>query len=93
MRTKGWQNILKFTFVQQIKTKSFIIGTIVICVIVAAVCVLTNVLPVALGADEKINDMISDIGSATEDSDVPMLTFSKIYLRDDAGILTDSDLA
>lgn len=93
MRTKGWQNILKFTFVQQIKTKSFIIGTIVICVIVAAVCVLTNVLPVVLGADEAINDMISDIGSADGDSDEPALTFSKIYLKDEVGILTDSDLA
>ncbi len=91
MRTKGWQSILKFTLIQHIKTKSFIIGTVIMCVIVAAVCVLTNVLPVLLGADDAINDMISDIGG--ENPDGPALSFSNIYLKDEAGILTDDDLA
>ncbi len=91
MRTKGWQSILRFTLIQYIKTKSFIIGTVVVCLIVAAVCVLTNVLPVLIGADDAIDDMISDIGG--ENPDEPALRFSNVYLKDDAGILTNEDLA
>ncbi len=95
MRTKGWQSILRFTLIQHIKTKSFIIGTIIMCVLVTAVCVLTNVLPMLIGADDAIDDMISDIGGGTggDNPDEPALSFSNIYLRDDAGVLTDEDLA
>ncbi len=93
MRTKGWQSILKFTLIQHIKTKSFIIGTVIMCVIVAAVCVLSNVLPVVLGADEAIGDMIPDIGGGTGSPDEPALNFSNIYFKDEAGILIDEDIA
>ncbi len=92
MRTKGWQNIFRFTITQYIKTKSFIIGTVVMCVIVAAICVLSNVLPAALGADVIIDDMISDVGG-NGSSDEPLLSFSNIYLKDEAGILIDEDIA
>ncbi len=91
MRTKGWQSILRFTLIQHIKTKSFIIGTIIVCVLVATAGVLTNVLPVLLGADDAIDDMISDIGG--DNPDEPALDFSNIYLRDEADILTEEDLA
>lgn len=95
MRTKGWQNIFRFTIVQHIKTKSFIIGTVIMCIIVAAICVLSNVLPVVLGADDAIDDMISDIGgtSDSENPDETLLNFSNIYLKDEADILTDEDIA
>ena len=45
MRTKGWKDVFKFTFTQQVKTKSFIIGTIVITFIVAAIAFLADFLP------------------------------------------------
>ncbi len=95
MRTKGWQSILKFTLIQHIKTKSFIIGTVIVCVIVAAVCVLSNVLPMVLGADDAIDDMIPDIGGGTgsDNPDEAPLSFSNIYLKDEAGILTNEDTA
>lgn len=92
MRTKGWQSIFRFTIIQYIKTKSFIIGTVVMCVIVAAICVLSNVLPVLIGADDAIDDMISDLGGGSGSPDEP-LSFSNIYLKDEAGILTDGDIA
>lgn len=86
MRTKGWQNVLTFTLVQHIKTKSFIIGTIVTCVILSAVCVLTNLLPVMLGADEAIGDMVENSGDTYKD-------FESIYVIDETGLLTDDDFA
>ncbi len=45
MKTKGWKEVLAFTFTQQIKTKSFIIGTIVITLIVALMAAIANILP------------------------------------------------
>lgn len=99
MRTKGWQSVLKFTLIQYIKTKSFIIGTVIMCLIVAAVCVLTNVLPVALGADEAIEDLVSEgdgSGEGTEDGeggeDESLLDFATVYINDRDGILTDEDI-
>ncbi len=86
MRTKGWQNVLTFTLIQHIKTKSFIIGTIVTCVILSAVCVLTNLLPVMLGADEAIDDMVENSGDTYKD-------FESIYVIDETGLLTDEDFA
>lgn len=91
MKTKGWQSVFRFTITQYIKTKSFIIGTIIMCVIAAAVCVLTNVLPVVLGADEAIEDIFTgDIVTVPEDE---QRTFSAVYFSDKAGILTDEDTA
>ena len=45
MKTKGWKNVFAFSFVQQVKTKSFIVGTVVISVIVAVMAFLANFLP------------------------------------------------
>ena len=81
MRTKGWQKVFSFTFVQYIKTKTFIIGTIIICVLVAAIAVLTNILPVLMNKDDEIP------GS----SDGSGLSFSEVYLFDDALILEAED--
>ena len=52
MKLKGWKNIFAFTFSQQIKTKSFIISTIIIAVIIAIMTATANILPVFLLEDE-----------------------------------------
>lgn len=92
MKTKGWQSVLKFTLIQYIKTKSFIIGTAIMCIIVAAVCVLTNVLPVVLGADEAIEDFIGDDGSGEGSEDENLLGFSTVYFSDRDSILAEEDI-
>lgn len=83
MKTKGWQKIFSFTFIQYLKTRAFIASTIVICVIVALICVLTNVLPGVMigtsGGDEA--------QAGAED----FLREGKLYLFDEAGILTAED--
>lgn len=83
MRTKGWQKILSFTLVQYLKTKSFIIGMIVMCVIVAALCVLTNVLPVAMSKDDKGN-------GDTPGSALPAL--ENVFIYDESGLLNTEDI-
>ncbi|MDE7231392.1 MAG: ABC transporter permease [Oscillospiraceae bacterium] len=86
MRTRGWQRVFSFTFIQHIKTKSFIIGTIIICLLVAALSVLTNVLPVVLSKDD---DNPGGIGGG--DSNAP--SFSTVWLYDEPSILADEDKA
>lgn len=81
MRTRGWQKVFSFTFVQYIKTKSFIIGTIIIGVIVAAICVLTNILPVLISGEK---DSGGAVGGDTS-------SFSAVYLFDEPEILADED--
>ncbi len=55
MKTKGWREVFAFTFTQQIKTKSFIIGTIVITLIAALIAATANILP-AFFIDSKVSE-------------------------------------
>lgn len=84
MRTKGWQKVFSFTFVQYIKTKSFIIGTVVICLITAAICVLTNILPVLLDNDDNGSEFVPG---------EEQTAYSTVYLYDEPNILTGEDAA
>jgi len=89
VRTNGWQKVFKFTLIQHIKTKSFIVGNIVTCLIVAAICVLTNVLPAVIGGDD--NGIGGIIGG--DNSENPFAGFNAVYLYDDSGILAADDTA
>lgn len=86
MRTKGWQKIFSFTLIQYIKTKSFIIGTIIMCVIIAGICTLTNLLPVWLSDDD------SEISVDDPNADNPLADLTAVYLYDETGLLDASDL-
>lgn len=88
MRAKGWRSIFSFTFLQYIKTKSFIVSNIIICVIIAAICVLTNVLPVAM-SDSDSSDVGDENIPGTEVSD--FFTDGSVSLFDEVKILADDD--
>lgn len=94
MRAKGWRNVFSFTFMQYIKTKSFIVSNIIICVIVAAICVLTNVLPAAM-SDSDSSDVGDENAPGTEVSDffktgeVSLFDESKILAEDDKSALSE----
>lgn len=81
MRTKGWQKVFSFTLIQHMKTKSFIIGTIVICVIVALLVGGLNIVPKLMSKDEEV----SSDGSGTP------AALSAVYIMDESGVLTDED--
>ena len=52
MKVKGWKEVFRFTFAQQVKTKSFIIGTLVMTIIVALIAFLADFLPAVLMGDQ-----------------------------------------
>lgn len=83
MKTKGWQKVFGFTLIQYIKTKSFIIGTVIMCLIVALLAVGINILPVLLSDEEEV------LGGGEQD---PTST-SAVYIYDECNIFTEDDFA
>lgn len=79
MKTKGWKNVYSFTLLQQIKTKSFIISTVIITLIVALIAATANILPVFM-----LDSEISKIESAM--SGESALSVSKLYISNETGI-------
>lgn len=82
MKTKGWQSVFSFTFVQYVKTKSFITGTIIVCLITILLVAGVNVLPVLLDKEEGINPDGTDTSA-----------LSAVYLVDETGILVEDDIS
>ncbi|MBP1563922.1 MAG: ABC transporter permease [Oscillospiraceae bacterium] len=84
MKTKGWQKVFSFTFIQYVKTKSFIISTIIMALLVAAMFALVNILPVALSK----NDDSGEIGSIDT-----IFNYERVYIVDETGVITDEGIA
>lgn len=80
--TRGWKKVFGFTFVQYVKTKSFIIGTIVVSLIVILLVGGVNIIPKMLGAGDEIAGMLDP------DKEIKL---NAVYIRDSSGILTDED--
>lgn len=77
----GWRKVFGFTFLQFIKTKSFVVGTIIVSVIVILLVGGLNIIPKLAG----VGDMIT---GETEAADIIL---SEMYLDDGSGLLTDED--
>ncbi len=80
---RGWKKVFGFTFTQQVHSKSFIVGTVVVCIIVMLLVGGVNIIPKLAGAGELLT---GDISSETID-------LSAVYLIDDSGTLTADDTA
>lgn len=78
MSTHGWQKVFKFTFIQQLKSKSFIISSVLICTLIFAMMILLGLLPTLAGGDDA-SDVTGDI------------TIKKIYVIDNSGITVAED--
>lgn len=55
MKAKGWKQILGFTFVQNVKSKSFIASTVIIAIVFALIAVAINILPKIIGGESFQN--------------------------------------
>ncbi len=82
MKTKGWKNVFGFTFVQYVKSKSFIVSTIVVCLITAVLAAGANIIPKLLGNDEDI------VGEGDKGS---IASITQVYVMDEAGLFTEED--
>ncbi len=82
MKAKGWKNIFSFTFLQKIKTKSFIISTVIISLVIALIAATANILPVVLLEDE-----INKIEGALEGSN-DAFTIERLFIADETELNT-----
>ena len=82
--TRGWKKVFGFTFVQFVKTKSFIVGTVILALITVLITAGLNIIPKLAGAGEDISG---------DGSDSTEICISKVYVADSTGALTDDDLA
>lgn len=82
--TRGWKKVFGFTFVQFVKTKSFIVGTVILALITVLITAGLNVIPKLAGAGEDIS------GDGSDSTDI---CISKVYVADSTEALTDDDLA
>lgn len=83
MRTKGWKNVFGFTFTQYVKSKSFIISTILVCLLTVLLAGAANIRPKVLG-----NNGEEIVGSGEQGS---ASSIARVYLMDEAKLLTDED--
>lgn len=79
MKLKGWKNVMSFTFLQNVKAKSFRISTIILCIILALIAVAVNLLPKLLAG--------SDLFSGP--AEMPQLTSLYVYDTTDFEKKTD----
>ena len=79
---RGWKKVFGFTFTQYVRTKSFIVGTIIVCLITILLVGGLNIIPKLMGAGDSI--------TGSGNSDEP-LALDSVYLIDDSGLLTSED--
>lgn len=84
MKIKGWRKVLKFSFVQMVKTKSFIISTIFTIVIINLIIALSMILPTVFSDDYvEITDE-TNTGDNTDVDSKPKSIIDKVYLYDES---------
>ena len=80
---RGWKKVFGFTFTQYVRTKSFIVGTIIMCLIVVLIVGGLNIIPKLMGAGDAIT------GAGGDDEQI---TLNRVYIIDDSGLLTSEDM-
>lgn len=85
MRFKGWKPIFGFTYLQQVKSKSFIVSTIIVCVLIIALFVLIGVLSFSeldgvFGGDGDSADGIDTLYVCNE-TEIPDFDSSEIGVK------------
>lgn len=81
MKLKGWKSILAFTFVQTVKSKSFKIATVVICVVSALLCAGINIIPALLvGNGILFEDGGNTSGDDTDADETEPVNVNTLYI-------------
>lgn len=85
MRFKGWKPIFGFTYLQQVKSKSFIVSTVIVCVLIIALFVLIGVLSFSeldgvFGGDGNSADGIDTLYVCNE-TEIPDFDSSEIGVK------------
>lgn len=103
MRIKGWQKVLKFTYIQIIKSKSFIASTSIMLAVIAIMLLAANYLPGLLADRNENNAEDSETQGETQQEEYIDITddegnviervkahvIKKTYILDNSGLDID----
>jgi len=78
MKAKGWKQVFKFTFIQMIKSKAYIISTVVIAICILLMAIGLNFLPGLLAG--SIREIFGGGEDGTE------FAIKTLYISDQSGI-------
>ncbi|MCL1789331.1 MAG: ABC transporter permease [Oscillospiraceae bacterium] len=96
MRAKGWEKVLKFTYIQTIKSKSFIVSTVIMLVVFGLMIAATNFLPGLLAnqSSNKSSDQSTEYIEITDDegnvvAQMPAFPIKKVDIYNQSGLELD----
>jgi len=88
MKTKGWSKVLKFTYIQTVKAKPFIISCAVIFALFTIMMFLANFLPGVLKDDEK-TIVVTDENGNVIGEEKATFKIDKVYILNISGLDMD----
>lgn len=86
MKIRGWGKVLKFSFIQLVKTKSFIFSTILTILIINGILAASMILPTVFSDDDTSSTSVGDISNSTEGQDEQSSVIKKVYWYDETDI-------
>jgi len=87
MQLKGWEKVLKFTYIQMIKAKSFIVSSIVMVVIFGLMIAGANFLPALFLPESETIQITDDDGNLI--AEIEAYKIEKVYIIDNSGLDID----
>jgi hypothetical protein len=91
MKTKGWVKVLKFTYIQMAKAKSFVASMIIMVVVFGLMIGSANFLPGLLSSDSSDTIQITD-EEGNIITEIPAFAIKKVYIYDGSGLGIDFSL-
>ncbi|MDR0197517.1 MAG: ABC transporter permease [Oscillospiraceae bacterium] len=88
MKTKGWSNVLRFTYLQTVRSKSFIISNIVIFSLLLLMMAGVNFLPKLIGSEAEKDTIQIDDGQGNI-IEAAAFKIEKVYILDKSGVNPD----
>jgi ABC-2 type transport system permease protein len=84
---KGWLKVLKFTYIQTIKAKSFIVSTVVMIVIMGLMLAGVNFLPGMFASESETIQIRDEHGNIV--AEMEAFKIDKVYIYDNSGLDVD----
>ncbi|MCL2634431.1 MAG: ABC transporter permease [Oscillospiraceae bacterium] len=88
MQTKGWSRVMKFTYIQTIKSKPFIASCVVTLVVFVLMIMGSNFLPALLAEPENTVTVTDDEGNIIGE-EIAMFKINKVYILDNSELNLD----
>ena len=82
MKTKGWKQVFKFTYIQNVKAKAFRVSTAIMGIIIILICVGINLLPTLI-SEEQFESFFGETGDISEVETLYVLDESELSVKTD----------